>query len=230
MVIFLIAHASVYNDSCIGALALWEVPVIDSNFMSRFTFIDNLKVSCHSYETTLLNCPHNRRRDSCRFGGDAGVKCREEELRVKNVSIANIDMPCCIKRTVRISWELHDSTSSHKPSSFTVTCFNQQHHTELSMINGTNMQILLGDLLPSVSYTCCVSATYYGNYETEERCTMISTEMLQSDLLASPTKYDRADIIGGVLGFIVVILALLLAICGGALVYVLRSRGMTPQR
>ena len=51
-------------------------------------------VNCHSSESTLLNCSHFRSDDSrynCLYGGDAGVRCREEELRVKNVSNATID-------------------------------------------------------------------------------------------------------------------------------------------
>ena len=39
-------------SGCIGALALWEVPMTDSSFMPRFVFID--EVSCHSSESTLL--------------------------------------------------------------------------------------------------------------------------------------------------------------------------------
>ena len=97
------------------------------------------------------------------------------------------------------------------------------------MINGTTTQINVGDLLFSANYTCCVSAVYYKNYETEERCTEISTT-LQSDSLTNPAKYDRADVIGGVLGFILVILVILLAICGGVLVYLLRSRCVIPKR
>lgn len=42
----------------------------------------------------------------------------------------------------------------------------------------------------------------------------------------------KANVIGGVLGSIIVILLFLLAICGGALVYLLRSRtsGVVPKR
>ena len=214
----------------IGALALWEVP---SNSESDPDSVLIDEVFCSSNETRLQNCTYvkkGRFAFYCRYGGGAGVRCREEELRVKNVSVATVDMPYCTKHTVIIFWELHKN-SSYKPSSFTVTCFNQQHHTELSMINGTAMQISIGDLLSSTSYTCCVSAIYYRNYETEEECTVISTETLQSDSLTSPVlrSNDRADIIG-VLGSINVILLLLLAICGGALLYLLRSRHVILKR
>ena len=40
----------------------------------------------------------------------------------------------------------------------------------------------------------------------------------------------RVNIIGGALGFVIVILLLLLAICGGALIYLLRSKSVIPKR
>ena len=40
----------------------------------------------------------------------------------------------------------------------------------------------------------------------------------------------RANIVGGVLGFIIVVLVLLLVICGGALVYLLQSKNVIPKR
>ena len=188
------------------------------------------RVFCDSSEARLLECPHIKRGEYgyfCRFGGGASIRCREEKLRVKNVSAATVDTPHCTKHTtVLISWELYND-APHSPSSFTVECYNQQHHTELSMINGTLMQISVGGLLSSTSYNCCVLAIYYGNYETEGRCT--STEILQSDSPTSPVSRsnDRQNIIGGVLGFIIVILIILLSICGGTL---LRSKGVIPKR
>ena len=40
----------------------------------------------------------------------------------------------------------------------------------------------------------------------------------------------RVNIIGGALGFVIMILLLLLAICGGALLYLLRSKSVIPKR
>ena len=189
--------------------------MLDSSFGSRNIVID--EVSCGNNDRAqLLECSHKEEGNdgfSCRNGGDAGVRCREEELRVKSVSAATVDTSYYYtKRTVTISWELHN-TSSHRPSSFTVTCSNSQHHTALYMINGTTMQISIGDLL-SASYRCCVSATYYGNYVTEGRCTSINTETLPSHLFTTSasigsekvTSNDinmQATIIGRVLGSII---------------------------
>ena len=171
----------------VGALALWEVPV-DSSFTPRLTFID--EVSCGSNEAKLLNCPHYKRGNFwywCHNGGDAGVRCREEELRVKNISTATIDTPYnnYTKQTVLISWELY-SNASHRPGSFRVECSNQQHSMELSVNNGTLMQINIGDLLSSTPFACCVSAIYYEYYETERKCTSMDLEMLPSDLFTTP--------------------------------------------
>ena len=122
--------------------------------------------------------------------------------------------------------------TSHKPSSFTAQCFNQQHSIELSVINGTATQISL-DLLSPNSYNCCVLAIYrYGNYVAERKCTSLTTEMLQSNSLTSPVLRlnDRSGIIGGVLGSVMIILLLLLAICGGALLYMLQSKSVILKR
>ena len=215
--------------------------MLDSSFGSRNSIIDD--VSCgYNHHAQLLDCSYENIGDdgfSCQNGGDAGVRCREEELRVKSVSAATVDTSLyCTKRIITISWELHNALS-HRPSSFTVTCSNPQHYTALYMINGTTMQISIGDLL-SASYRCCVSATYYGNYVTEGRCTSINTETLPSHLFTTSasigsekvTSNDinmQATIIGGVLGSTIIILLLLLAICGGALLFLLCSRNRIPK-
>ena len=218
-----------------------EVPVLDSSFGSRNIIIDDVSCGNNDRASQLLDCSHKKKGDYgffCQNGGDAGVRCREEELRVKNVSAATVATPYHTKRTVTIFWELHNN-SSHRPSSFTITCFNPQHYTRLSMINGTTMQISIGDLL-SASYGCCISATYYGNYVTEGRCTSINTEALPSHLFTTSasigsekvTSNDinmQTTIIGGVLGSIIIILLLLLALCGGALLFLLCSRNRIPK-
>ena len=65
-----------------------------------------------------------------------------------------------------------------------------------------------------------------------------STQILQSNSSMAPASISsdlnnmRANInfIGGVLGSIIVILLLVLAVCGGALLYMLRSRSVIPKR
>ena len=60
----------------------------DSNFIDRSIVID--EVRCDSTETKLLDCSHINRGFLCRYGGDAGVRCTDKWLQVKNVTAATI--------------------------------------------------------------------------------------------------------------------------------------------
>ena len=93
------------------------------------------------------------------------------------------------------------------------------------MSNGTS-RVTVGELLPNVSYDCCVSANYARNIVTTEiRCASIRSEDLLTStdtLIISGTCANMmATVVGAVLGCVIVILLVLLAVCGGAL---LRSR------
>ena len=44
------------------------------------------EINCDSSKTALLDC--NYYRHYCRYGGGASVRCRDEQLRVQNVSVA----------------------------------------------------------------------------------------------------------------------------------------------
>ena len=129
---------------------------------------------------------------------------------------------------------------------------------ELSVNNGTLTQINVGDLLSSTSFACCVSAIYYyGYYEAERRCastdsdlfvtpapnqtsnqpfTMNSTSLISasvgSEKVVSSDLNMKASIIGGVLGSIIAVLLLLLVICGGIMLCLLRSnfKGVITKR
>ena len=190
-----------------------------------------MKVDCDSSKTTLLDCNYYGRY--CRYGGGASVRCRDEQLRVQNVSAATVNTTT---HTVMISWELNNG-APHQPNSFKVECFSQQHtEFSLSVNNGTVMQISIGGLMFSTSYSCCVSARYY--YDTERRCSSMDslppeavTSPASNKTFTTPASADsefvssdfnmKTNVIGGVLGSIIVILLILLAICGGALLYIL---------
>ena len=90
------------------------------------------------------------------------------------------------------------------------------------MSNGT--RDIVGDLLPNASYDCCVSAKYtqpLGTVTTDIRCASIRSEDLLPPTTISGTNNMTATVVGAVLGCVIVILLVLLAVCGGAL---LRSR------
>jgi hypothetical protein len=60
--------------------------------------------------------------------------------------------------------------------------------------------------------------------------TQIIPASVGSEIIASSDLSMRASIIGGVLGSIIAILLLLLVMCGAALLYLLRSKGVTSKR
>ena len=202
-------------------------------------------IDCTSNELRILTCADIGLVTDCDHGGGARVRCRDERLRVRNVNSTTVSVGEYNEMyyTVILSWELY-SNATHSPTLFIVACSNQQllHRTELSMINGTLMQISVGGLLSHAAYNCCVSPMYYyayGRYIAERKCTL--TEIPRSDSFTMPasTGLDmfvssdlnmRVTITGGVLGFIIAILLVLLVICGGALLYLLRSRRMIPKR
>ena len=242
-----------------------KVRVEDSNFMRGSVVIDGVR--CDSTETELLDCSHIKRGTGnngfwCLLGGDAGVKCRDKWLQVKNITAATIQASYnnITKQNILLSWELYNN-ASYTPSSFSVKCFDRQHHNmELSVNNGTLTQLNIGDLL-STSFRCCVSAIYYrGHYEAERRCTSTtdsdmlldffptpapnrtlnqpattrsSTQMMPASIgsekiIGSDLNMRPSIIIGGVLGSIIAIMLLILL--GGALLRLLRSKGVTSTR
>ena len=177
-------------------------------------------VNCHSTELRLQDCDYHssKFRTYCRHVG--GVRCRA----FKNINIITIT------NSVFVTWEYY-SILSHQPSSFDVHCINERNSFTGSVSNGT-FRVNVGDLLPLASYNCCVSAKY-GTSIAEIACTSIRSEDLfapRTEMLISSDSNMRANIVGGALGFIIVILILLLVICAGALLYLLRSRGVIPKR
>ena len=198
--------------------------------------LDNVR--CNLNKATLLDCNVNlinhNQQNMCRHGGGAGVRCRVSQLNA--ISVAFVNTPCCIMRTAVISWELKNITI-YRLNSFEVHCFNDklQHSMEFSVDNET-FTTTLGGLLPSATYyICCVSAVY-GSFVADEICDL-ANETSESNLLTSSTPSpiensgefvgdldNRTSIIGGVLGFIIAALLILLAICGGALLYLLASK------
>ena len=194
----------------------------------------------------------------CESGGGAAVRCRNSELNVQNVGVALVNTSCnTTYATAVVSWELQDNTE-YQPNSFSVKCSNEQHRIELSMENNHTFTTQLGGLLSSATYyISCVSAVY-GSYVANGICALLplqSANINESGLLAISTPSEapqgfasdttfssisrltqtggsdrRISITGGVLGFIIAILLILLAICGGTLLCLLRSRSLILKR
>ena len=177
------------------------------------------RVYCTPNDTTLLDCYHDGQY--CYGSAGAGVRCKDDRLTVKSVTTAIIStsMP-----TVMILWEPQTITKS-RPSSFKVRCLNDklQHSIEFSVDNET-FTTTLGGLLPSATYyVCCVSAVY-GSYVADEMCSLLKIPANVTSNEISASHDNRTSIVGGVLGFIIAVLLILLAICGGALLYLLASK------
>ena len=85
--------------------------------------------------------------------------------------------------------------------------------------SGQNVTMKLMGLLPVTSYNCCVSAVYE-LYQADGICDEIETPELFIST-TTMTKASETNVVGGVLGFIVVILLVLLIISGIALAYLL---------
>ena len=118
-----------------------------------------------------------------------------------------------------------------EPASFEVDCHNERHSITISVGNKTLTTQLRG-LLPSSSYSCCVSAVYQ-EYTSKAICTHITTlgnaersvASNSSDSGSAESKdlvSNSVNVVGGVLGFIIVVLLILLVISGIALVFLLQ--------
>ena len=100
-------------------------------------------------------------------------------------------------------------------------------------VSGQDFTARLMGLLPLTSYNCCVSAVYE-LYQADGICHDIETPELfisattanvtVTMLRATSDHHSDAKLVGGVLGFIVVILSVLLIISGAALVFLLLPR------
>ena len=212
-------------------------------------------VECYSNEARLLDCRHVELPHwwyRCESGGGAAVRCRNRELNVRNVGVALVNTSGhTAYATAVVSWELQENTE-YQPNSFSVKCSNEQHRIELSMDNNHNFTTQVGGLLSSATYyICCVSAAY-GSYMADGICALLplqSSNITLESAISTPNEISATDatisrliqtdgsaqdnrisIVGGVLGFIIAVLVILLAIFGGALLCLLRSKSSIPKR
>jgi hypothetical protein len=155
--------------------------------------------------------------------------------------------------TVLITWKWkNNSMIQNQLNSFQIECLSNQHRIEMS-VNSTTFSIELLGLLSSTSYNCCVSAVY-GSQIARAVCTEITTIQPPTQTSETPLMHpsggttvkpeggstikpstcqiqecsskasSSADKIGGVLGFIIAVLLILLAVSVAALVYLLRPK------
>ena len=189
-------------------------------------------VDCNGRESTLLECGY-REPSNCRHNKDVSVRCiLRVDQKVKNITVdanvININVPSAV-HTALISWVLYNSTMD-EPASFDVKCSNEQHSIKMS-VNGHIFTTYLVGLLPSASYNCCVSAVYERpRYQSDGICDEIGTPELFIATTVPMIRASETNVVGGVLGFIVMILLVLLIISGVALAYLLLKRKAIPTR
>ena len=198
---------------------------------------------CDANEMKLLDCEHDGLlMHNCHHYEDAGVRCtggldsNSSLQSVKNIMNVSVNVTSIVSiqginlYTILITWKLQNISYQLQPSMYQIECLSNQHRIAMSA-NNTTFSVQLVGLLPSTSYNCCVSATYKA-YTPKGICVEIvmiessETSITQLDLCETVGRASSsaADTIGGVLGFVIIILLTLLAVSGVALVYLLRPR------
>ena len=187
-------------------------------------------VECNSNAAALLDCVYNLTElhypsQTCTgIVQSAGVSCLNP-LKNISLSIELINTSHSPLYYVKISWQLRSMVIS-QPNLFHLRCSNDEvsHRIEVWVDNKT-FTTQLGRLIPSpTNYTCCVRAVSGPQLSStliDEICTQVTVTVASSN----PTEpLDRTSIVGGILGLIIAILLILLAFCGGALLFLLQSR------
>ena len=162
-------------------------------------------------ESLLCDCiVDTNTYDQCNGGYIAYVVCRDDS-RVKNVSAELITtVNASNVHMVSVTWV--QNVSAAEPTSFEVKCRNDFNTITVIVNNKTNSTEQIGPVLPVSLYHCCVSGVYRDVYVARERCIQIETPELvmaiNNDVLTS----NSINVVGGVLGFIIVLLLVLLII------------------
>ena len=196
--------------------------------------LDN--VNCNSRESTLIQCQHRGvYRHNCKHEDDAGVRCdiEQESINVSATAPATDSVTAAV-----VSWELQNNLA-HEVRLFEVECFNENHMITMWTSNNTFVTQIAG-LHPFNNYTCCVSAVFGSQEMTTVTKSCSYIEILAKisspeDNVESCTTAccmqatcdcatNSSDVVGGVLGFVIIVLLILLALTGTALVCLLRSR------
>ena len=246
-----LATCTSLSKLCRVLLSLCYTEALDLQYSYGMNFVIR-DVNCTSAEARLSDCVYSS-SSHCDLRKWAGVRCRA--FKYVNVTING---PQDTVHSVLITWEYHrHNNTARQLTNFKVECFSKQHNISYLSANNNTFRASIGGLIPFTSYNCCVSSIYsnYGylgrSYTAERRCTSVAamnslttvnavtTAALPTEIIMPPQQSGdsnmknndmRVNIIGGALGFVIVILLLLLAICGGALIYLLRSKSVIPKR
>ena len=195
-------------------------------------------VQCNtSSDRQLLECPNwGFYVENCGHSEDAGVSCILNRV---DGTLSATPWPVNVLNTtysaiVLLTWE-QSSVAGDRPSSFRAECKSQFHSSSmtLSNMNDQSFTTPLGGLLPSTSYNCCVSAVYDTMHMSEGACMLVeTTQPSETESVATsffPNSGMQPLVIGGVLGFVIIVLLILLAIMGTCMLR-LRANSKTDER
>ena len=108
--------------------------------------------------------------------------------------------------SVLVSWQALDPPPDSYRITITYTSTSNQTYTISTQVLGTATEVEYSQLIPQQQYTCCVIAVY--GTQNFESCDPFQTSgSLNSQL------------VGGVLGFVIAVLVLLLVVAGVGLAY-----------
>ena len=107
-------------------------------------------VNCSWDELRLHDCLYSNytMTHSCQTGAIAGIRCRV----IRNIEFATVN------NSILVTWEYNNSTE-YQPNSFDVHCNGQRRYDNIISVSN-EVSDIVGNLLPNVSYDCCVSANY----------------------------------------------------------------------
>ena len=207
-----------------------------------------------SETSTLLDCNYNNIMRSGRNCWSAGVRCSEERLRVKNVSAVTVNTTHTVTVTISwalysgaphkpssirvwcfnqhvgfILWvnngTLAQISVGDLLSSTSFECCVSAIYYYNGYFESEGQCTSTDSMLPSDLFTTPAPNRTLNQPFTTPTSTQMNFSMIPgSEKVVGNNLNMRVSIIGGVLGSIIAVLLLLLAICGGALLFLLRSR------
>ena len=124
-----------------------------------------------------------------------------------------------------VSWKALDTPPDSYRITITYTTTSNQTFIIFTQVLGTATEVEYSQLIPQQQYTCCVIAVYGTQ-------TFIDCDLFQTSPSPSPSpgpgllNSNSSQLVGGVLGFVIAVLVLLLVVAGVGLAYprCIRSR------
>ena len=111
--------------------------------------------------------------------------------------------------SVLVSWQVLDPPPDSYRITIAYTSTSNQTYTISTQVLGTATEVEYNQLIPQQQYTCCVIAVY--GSQTSHSCELFQTSPSHGS--------NSSQLVGGVLGFVIAVLVLLLVVAGVGLAY-----------